>query len=497
MRRILLITLIAAYAFPIAAQTPKEESYEEYKRRVTDEYNTYRTQKKTEFEQYRARLNEEFVTKLKGEWKTYKTGHDTPEPTKPKPPKPTVADNSKLSSPKKLPVKTVVPPEKPIPDIPVTLPKIDRTRPQKSYPVNFSFYNTPCGIGTFDRSLINFSSTDNSSISKAWKRLTENDNLEPLLADCLRLREEMQLCDWGFLQLADKVSETLYPDSPDKRTFLATAIMIQSGYDCRLMNKEGKLVLGFHPSHKIYEYSGSIVDGKAYYHYGPLSRNDALASTYTGDFKKSPTPIRMAVERYPNFAGNKNSIRKYTSGSWKEAPPFEIEVNKPAMDFFDSFPIMDWNLYGMAPVSPNVGEKLFPVMQILTEGLGEEEAVNLILGYMNYGFKYMTDDDQFGREKPFFPDENFFYPYNDCEDRAILFSRIVKNVLGLDAVYLFYPGHLAAAVRFSPGVTVKGSTIDVDGVSYVVCDPTCIGGKAGYLAPQFHNTPARVYKVKL
>ena len=62
-------------------------------------------------------------------------------------------------------------------------------------------------------------------------------------------------------------------------------------------------------------------------------------------------------------------------------------------------------------------------MDIMTEGLGEEEAVNMILSYMNYGFKYMTDDNQFNREKPFFPDENFYYPYNDCEDRAILFSN--------------------------------------------------------------------------
>ncbi|MDE6057263.1 MAG: hypothetical protein K2F93_04540, partial [Muribaculaceae bacterium] len=117
--------------------------------------------------------------------------------------------------------------------------------------------------------------------------------------------------------------------------------------------------------------------------------------------------------------------------------------------------------------------------------------------YMNYGFKYMTDDGQFGREKPFFPDENFYYPYNDCEDRAILFSRIVKQVLDLDAVYLFYPGHLAAAVKFSPGVNVKGATVDVDGVSYVVCDPTCIGAKAGYLHPNYAKQPVKVYKVAL
>lgn len=481
-----------------AMATDPKESFEEYTARKRDEFNKYREQKKTEFEQYRQRLNEEFAAKLSGEWKEYKTEPKKQQTSKPKPPKPTVVDNTKPATPTKVPVKSVAPPEKKIPDIPVTLPKIDRNKPSNRYPVNFSFYNTPCGISKFDTSTLSLSSIDNSAVAKAWKQLTANGNLEPLLEDCLRLREEMRLCDWGFLQLADKVAATLYPNSPDKRAFLATAIMIQAGYDCRMMEKNGRLALAFHPSHTVYEMNPIYrIDGKYYHIFGQAADKEGNARSYPGDFHKSPTPIRMVVDRYPQFADATPPAKTYTSASWTSAPPFELTVNKSVMDFFDSYPIVDWNLYGLAPVSPQVEGTLFPVMEIITRGLGEEEAVNTVLSYMNYGFKYMTDDNQFDREKPFFPDENFYYPYNDCEDRAILFSKIVKNVLGLDAVYLFYPGHLAAAVRFSPGVNVKGATVDVDGVPYVVCDPTCIGGKAGYLAESYRQTPAKVYKVAL
>lgn len=495
MRRIILTLAMISMLWNPATATEPDESFEEYMARKKEEFNRYSAQKKTEFEQYRQRLNEEFAAKLSGEWKQYKTSPRKSLPTKPKPPKPTVVDNTKPTTPTKVPVKTVVPPERKIPDIPVTLPKIDRQKRQ--YPVNFTFYNTPCGIGKFDTSLLTLSSNDNTAIAKAWKQLTANGNLEPLIADCLRLREEMQLCDWGFLQLADKVAATLYPNSTDKQAFLATAIMLQAGYDCRLLKKNGRLALAYHPSHMVYGQPYNTLDGKDYYIFGPLGTQEGTTSACPGEFRKSPTPIRMAVDRYPLFSTPKNGVKKYSSASWKSAPPFEVAVNGSAMDFFDTYPIVDWPLYGLTPLSPQAEETLFPVMEILTEDLGEEEAVNVILSYMNYGFKYMTDDGQFGREKPFFPDENFYYPYNDCEDRAILFFKIVKRVLGLDAVYLFYPGHLAAAVRFSPGVNVKGATVDVDGVPYVVCDPTCIGGKAGYLGEKYRQTPAKVYKVSL
>ena len=34
----------------------------------------------------------------------------------------------------------------------------------------------------------------------------------------------------------------------------------------------------------------------------------------------------------------------------------------------------------------------------------------------------------------------------NCEDRAILFTRIVRDLLGLKFILIYYPGHLASAV---------------------------------------------------
>lgn len=138
MRRILLILVMLSMLPDLALATDPKESFEDYAARKKEEFNKYREQKKTEFEQYRQRLNEEFAAKLSREWKQYKTEPKKQQSSKPKPPKPTIVDDTKPTTPTKVPVKTVVPPERRIPDIPVTLPKIDRQNTTKQYPVNFS-----------------------------------------------------------------------------------------------------------------------------------------------------------------------------------------------------------------------------------------------------------------------------------------------------------------------------------------------------------------------
>ena len=104
------------------------------------------------------------------------------------------------------------------------------------------------------------------------------------------------------------------------------------------------------------------------------------------------------------------------------------------------------------------------------------EAVGILLDFVQTAFEYQTDEQQFGKERPLFGDEILFYPYCDCEDRSILFSVLVRELVGLDVVLLNYPEHLATTVRFDDDV--KGDYIMIDGKRYVVCDPTYIGAQS-------------------
>lgn len=104
---------------------------------------------------------------------------------------------------------------------------------------------------------------------------------------------------------------------------------------------------------------------------------------------------------------------------------------------------------------------------------------------------YEYDDNVWrGGDRAFFADETLYYPYCDCEDRAILFTRLVRDLLGLKTALVYYPGHLASAVCFTGNVT--GDYLLVGDNIYLVCDPTYINVSVGGAMSNMDNKKAKV-----
>lgn len=109
-------------------------------------------------------------------------------------------------------------------------------------------------------------------------------------------------------------------------------------------------------------------------------------------------------------------------------------------------------------------------------------------------FEYKTDEEQFGGKRSLFADESLYYPYCDCEDRSILLSILVRDLVGLDVVLLQFPGHLATAVKFNE--EVEGDWLDLEDGRYVVCDPTYIGAPVGMAMPEGKAQGVNVFLLK-
>jgi hypothetical protein len=110
-------------------------------------------------------------------------------------------------------------------------------------------------------------------------------------------------------------------------------------------------------------------------------------------------------------------------------------------------------------------------------------------------FAYHTYKEQFNYEKGFFPEETFFYPYSDCEDRTILFSYLVKHILGLEVVGIKYSDHMAAAVKLS--THPKNSQWDgfmYKNSYYTIADPTYMNANIGMTMPTYKNKKFDIIK---
>jgi hypothetical protein len=136
-------------------------------------------------------------------------------------------------------------------------------------------------------------------------------------------------------------------------------------------------------------------------------------------------------------------------------------------------------------VDPLTEKDIIESFAPLLKDKNELEAVNILLDFVENSFEYKTDYDQFGYEKFFFPEDIFNYKYSDCEDRAVLFSYLVKTLLKLDIIGLDYTTHVATAIKFNSNI--NGDSIMVNNQTYIICDPTYIGSSAGMCMPQFKN----------
>ena len=67
---------------------------------------------------------------------------------------------------------------------------------------------------------------------------------------------------------------------------------------------------------------------------------------------------------------------------------------------------------------------------------------------------------------------------------------MVRDLLGLKCILVYYPNHLACAVAFDQAV--QGDYVVVGGRRFVIADPTYIGAPVGRTMPDMDNSSAQV-----
>ena len=156
----------------------------------------------------------------------------------------------------------------------------------------------------------------------------------------------------------------------------------------------------------------------------------------------------------------------------------------------DNF-VTRWAMYANTPLDDNVKAQIYPALKSAVSGCGQLEAVNKLLNFVQTGFEYEYDDKVWGGDRAFFAEESLHYPYCDCEDRSILFTHLVRDLLGLRCILIYYPGHLASAVEFAQGVA-PGDYIKLGDDKFTIADATYIGAEVGRTMPGMDNEKAKV-----
>lgn len=327
-----------------------------------------------------------------------------------------------------------------------------------------------------------------NAIADAYEALCNSD-YKPLLADCAQIRKDLRLNDWGVFTLVRQVADT-YCGTANESIVMQQFLLNEMGYKARMARKakEDKMMLFVATDCSIYAHPYITLNGQNYYN---LSGNNEQCQFYMcqKDSPKAKNSVGMQLKEAPLFPGTVVSSTHQAKGS---AARVTVDVPKALMDFYKDYPQCDYSVYFNAPVNAAMENRILSSLAPLVQGRNEADAANILINFVQTAFQYQTDGQQFGYEKPFFVEELFYYPYSDCEDRAMLFSYLVRKLLGLDVVLLDYPEHIATAVRFNGNVS--GDYLMVNGQKYIVCDPTYIGASIGMTMPRYKTVSAKVLK---
>jgi len=462
--------------------------FEAFKQQAQNEFNTFKHDAEKEYEEFRRKANEEYANFMATPWTSFESQEAMKAPKNPKPPIPEIKKpEAPEQEEEELAFEMVIPePEQytmPEPPVPIEVPEA----PTKNV-LKFSYYNTECNLRMDDNIRFSLDDVSEKAVSEAWKKLSGKHS-DAFVADCLKLRKDMHLCDWGYVTLLDSVASTVFGKRTNEAVVLQMYVLTQSGYNVRIARANNKLVLLLPVMETLYNHLYLTIDDEKYY---VIDQTDAGSfKVFNHAFPKEKVSS-LRIRNIPNFENAKVDTRTFGAEAYPELK-VSVNVNKNLVDFYNSYPVGDWNNYVSASLSNEVKANLYPILKKHIAGRKQEEAANILINFVQTAFEYQVDDEQFGYERPLFADETFYYPYSDCEDRSILFSILVRELLNLDVVLLNYPGHLATAVHFTDNI--EGDYMTIDNKKYIVCDPTYIGATIGEAMPQYKNEKAKIVKV--
>ncbi len=509
MKKCLLIILVAHVCWSVCAQTnapTAEDKYQQFKANADKQFTAFNNKTKAQYSKFRENVNKQYADFLRNVWLVFEPQapivapkddtippiiFEQPEPVEPK--ADTVPrDTSAIFVPQSLPVVEVITNPAPLPQPQPIEPIVQNNKVKYEKILPLTLYGTDV-IVHIPQKKVRLDNVSQREIADAWQRLADKD-FDNLLADCLQARDELKLCDWAYLSLLQIVAQTLCGQT-NAATLLQGYLYIQSGYKMRFATvNDSRLVLLIASQFVIYNHPYFDIDGEKYFAFEPVDGDVMICpAAYQGE-----QPMSLLIYEEPELAFSKSEQRKLVDKSGLQT---EVCVNTNLLELYDSYPSGQygdifgsrWAVYANAPFDELVKTALYPPLKQAISGKSDYEAANILLNYVQTAFVYEYDNVVWGDDRAFFAEETLFYPYSDCEDRSILFSRLVRDLLGLKVVLVYYPNHLAAAVRFNSAV--QGDYVIVDDQRYTIADPTYIGAPIGNTMQGKDNQSAVVIKL--
>lgn len=330
-----------------------------------------------------------------------------------------------------------------------------------------------------------------SDFARHWKALEEQETAARLSEALMPEIERMGLNDYLAYEFLCAYMDSKFPGAGISPKLSAVHYMLANlGFNARIAvaTKTGDPIILIPSDQKLYGVTYLQIGGENFYVLGNRFAKIAGSPLATCDLPK----VAAAGKRFDMKVRNLNLPVKDRKFDVKFGNlSLTGTVNENLMPMLYRYPQMDTGDYAQSVLDKNLRDDLVRQVKEQLSGKGALKATDELLRFVQEGFEYATDDDFHGFEKPYFLEENLFYPKNDCEDRAIFYTYLLWNALGVENQLLAFPGHESASVCL-PGENLSGTSYEQDGKRYYISDPTYIGSKTGMCMRRYESTPPTI-----
>jgi hypothetical protein len=356
--------------------------------------------------------------------------------------------------------------------------------PESSGAEAILFFGTPVRISPIAGYQTALAGTDEKHVAAYWTKLAKTD-CRAFIGDLNRKANALELGSWGLYYLICEWANAHFaPQRENEKTVFTVYMLNRAGYKAKIGRIRNTLVVMMPFRNTVYGKNFIRFGQDCYYILSDHAAAEGLpVSSYRLDCSSAVSYMDLRIRTFPRLDANACTVER----TYRDKT-YAFRCDRNLADYLATFPQTELGIYAAAPLSPVASESIKSRLDPELQGKSPADRLKFLLAFVQYGFLYQTDEEQFGQEKFFFPEETIFYPYSDCEDRAALFCRMVKLLCGLDTLLIEYPTHVAAAVKFD----APGDAILYRNERYIVCDPTYIGAPIARTMKGCDNATAKI-----
>lgn len=393
---------------------------------------------------------------------------------------------------------------------PVELPTKDfdkskRLNIDNSTNILLNFYGRQVSIHVDPKLKMKSTGIEEKQVADYFTRISKcQDETHALWSEIDNVVNEFGLNEWGYFCLLRTLSERMFTNVNDRVLFCFYMLRNEGGFKTRLARGQESgaltLLIALDNSKQVYSYTyfrfndddSGKTQVKYYTVYGGGKASEAV---YSYDYCKQDAEKRQMCLDFNNNL-NMGSCDVRRTVKLTKTDNITLPYNKSHMAYLDDVPMTVFPIYFQSPVAIEAQQVLQKKFNEMKNDYTPTQFIAMLLHFVQTGFDYKTDEEQFGYEKYFYPEEVIGYPYCDCEDRSAMFAWLVQKYTNAKVIGLQYEGHVATAVWFGDDAEVKGDGFMYGGKKYYVCDPTYINASIGMTMPQYKNKTPKVIKLK-